>query len=124
MTPMNDVNKEPGLYHYDTGFVIRFPNGYAASIRWGETNYAVSINPDHTDSHMAALDAEAAAWIWRTPKNGETNCIRGLDRLDDGFYHVDGFDYGGDDVLPNMSPDNVAEFIYKVANLPPVEDTK
>jgi len=117
---MSDVNKEPGLYHYDTGFVIRFPNGYAASIRWGEHNYCVSMNPDHTDSHMAALDAEAAAWIWRTPKHSETNSVEGFDLHVDGLYHVDGFDYGSDDVLPCLSPDNVAEFIYKVANLPPV----
>lgn len=110
---MNKINKEPGLYQYDTGFVIQFPNGYAASIRWGEHNYAVNINPDHTDSHMAALDAEAAAFVWDLSEGDAP-----------GFYHVDGFDYGGDDVLPCMSPDNVAEFIYKVANLPPVNESR
>jgi hypothetical protein len=113
MIPMNNINKEPGLYHYDTGFVIQFPNGYAASIRWGERNYCVSINPDHTNSDMAALDAEAAAFVWDLSEGDAP-----------GFYHVDGFSYSdGDDVLPCLSPDNVAEFIYKVANLPPVNES-
>jgi len=72
-----------------TGFTITFSNGITVSIRWGEHNY----------SDQGKTTAECAAW-WS----------------DGSWVHIDGFDYYGDDVLPRLTADQVAKFIYNASN--------
>lgn len=98
---------QAGFFAHPNGFIINFPNGYAASVRWGSNNYCSAI--DNKDGVIAASTAEATAYIWR----GESGHF--LSRIP---HRVEGFDYGGDDVLGWLTPNQVSEFISKVAALP------
>lgn len=91
---MND-DKQNFHNHYN-GFTMTFPNGLVASVRWGMGNYCSRKNPK---DFSAAMTAEVAA----------------MDNL--GFVHVPGFDYNGDDVLPNFSPTQVLDFLNAVATM-------
>lgn len=75
------------------GFHMTFANGFTASVQWGLSNYADCLpNGD-------ARTAEVAAW--NTPNS---------------WFHAPGFDYRGDDVLGNLTADEVFKFLGEVAN--------
>lgn len=76
---------------HNRGFTMTFANRVTVSVRWGEYNYSDQ-----------KTTAEAAAW------NADTH----------DWVHVDGFDYGGDDVLPHLTTDRVAEFVYNASKMP------
>ena len=82
----------PAFNLYDnplhTGFTITFLNGITVSICWGEMNYS-----DH-----GATTAECAAYD-----------------TDGKFIHVNGFHYNGDDVLPRLSAEDVARFMFSAS---------
>lgn len=106
--------RDPGFYlttsPVNGGFSIKFANNYTVSVRWGSGSYADPVDDGY--DWIGDLNAHTAeVGVWR--------------ELDDGtneWYHVDGFEYHGDDVLPRLEPEHVAEIMWKVANLPKWED--
>jgi hypothetical protein len=73
------------------GFTMTFTNRITVSIRWGSMNYS----DGKTTAECAAWNADTHDWV-----------------------HVVGFSYCGDDVLPRISIDDVAEFIYNASCMP------
>jgi hypothetical protein len=73
---------------HNKGFTMTFDNRITVSIRWGCMNYS----DGKTTAECAAWNADTHDWI-----------------------HVIGFDYCGDDVLPRLSTDDVATFIYNAS---------
>lgn len=72
------------------GFTMTFENRITVSVRWGSFNYS----DGKTTAECAAWDADTHVWV-----------------------DVDGFDYGGDDILPRLSTDEIALFIYNARNM-------
>ena len=107
---MKQNMKDPGFYlctsPINGGFVMKFANNYVVSVRWGSGNYSdpMPVGPEW----FGDLNAQTAeVGVWRELDNGPIE-----------WYHVDGFDYDGDDVLPRLESEHVAEIMWKVANLP------
>ena len=75
------------------GFHLVFANGFTASVQWGRGNYADRLE------NGGAANAEVAAW-----------------GPDENWWHAPGFDYHGDDVLGNVTSDEVVRFLQEVAN--------
>lgn len=107
---MKQNMKDPGFYlctsPVNGGFVMKFANNYCVSVRWGSGNYSDAMPVGHEwFGDLNAHTAEVGVWC----------------ELDDGtneWYHVDGFDYDGDDVLSRLESEHVAEIMWKVGNLP------
>jgi len=74
---------------YNKGFTMTFQNRITVSIRWGKANYS-----------DGKTTAECAAWTAAHK-----------------WVHVIGFDYNDDDVLPHLSTDDVARFIYMASTM-------
>lgn len=73
----------------NNGFTMTFANGITVSVRWGNMNYC----------DQGKTTAECAAW-WS----------------DQSWVHIEGFEYGYDDVLADLTADDVALFIHNAAN--------
>lgn len=107
---MKQNMKDPAFYlctsPVNGGFVMKFANNYVVSVRWGSGNYADSMPISH--EWFGDLNSQTAeVGVWRELDNGTND-----------WYHVDGFEYDGDDVLGHLTTEHVAEIIWKVANLP------
>ena len=74
------------------GFTMTFANRVTVSVRWGEGNYS----DGKTTAECAAWNADTHTWV-----------------------HVEGFDYHGDDVLPRLTTDQVAKFIFVASTINP-----
>ena len=74
------------------GFTMTFANRVTVSVRWGEGNYS----DGKTTAEVAAWNADTHLWV-----------------------HVEGFDYGTDDVLPRLNTDQVAKFIFVASTMNP-----
>jgi hypothetical protein len=72
------------------GFTMTFTNRVTVSIRWGEANYS----DGKTTAECAAWNADTHTWV-----------------------RVEGFDYHGDDVLPRLTTDEVAKFIFVASQI-------
>jgi len=72
----------------NTGFTITFLNGITVSIRWGNMNYA---DGGETTAECAAFDNDG---IWVL---------------------VNGFNYHDDTVLPHLSAEDVARFVFNAS---------
>lgn len=77
------------------GFTMTYPNGITVSIRWGSMSYS-----------DGKTTAEVAAW-YNTSNDEDREWI-----------HVPEFNYGGDDVLCNMSPVEITRFMVNAMNIP------
>lgn len=75
---------------HNRGFTMTFANRITVSVRWGHMNYSDGV----TTAECAAWNANSHDWV-----------------------HVDGFDYHGDDVLPRLSTDEVAKFIFNASQM-------
>ena len=85
---------------YRDGFVMTFDNGYSVSVRWGQHNYADYL-ANNDEDRPVSLTAEVAIL---PPK-----------ALFGEFYHLDGYDYGNDDVLSNCPAEEVANILKEVS---------
>lgn len=85
--------------HGFRGFWITFENGYKVSVQWGSGSYSDNHNRFDSVIPNDSTTAEIAAW----------------DTIADEWYRPEGWD---DDVKGYCTPDEVAAFINKVANLP------
>ena len=74
------------------GFTMTFANRVTVSVRWGEGNYS----DGKTTAECAAWNADTHMWV-----------------------HVEGFDYHGDDVLPRLTTDEVAKFVFVASTINP-----
>lgn len=107
---MKQNMKDPGFYLYNSpvngGFVMKFANNYVVSVRWGSGSYSDPMPGDGHDwfADMNAMTAEVG--VWHEDESGHPE-----------WHHVCGFDYGDDDVLGHLTPDQVAEIMWKVGNL-------
>lgn len=90
--------------HKAKGFHMIFANGCTASVQFGWSNNCGSnqIGFGHQPEYgIQSPDAEVAAW----DADGE-------------WIHPEGFDFAGDDIIGNLSPDEVARFIQAVKDHP------
>ena len=74
------------------GFTMIFANRVTVSVRWGEGNYS----DGKTTAEVAAWNADTHVWV-----------------------HVEGFNYDHDDVLPRLTTDQVAKFIFVASTMNP-----
>ena len=74
------------------GFTMTFANRVTVSVRWGEGNYS----DGKTTAEVAAWNADTHVWV-----------------------HVEGFNYDHDDVLPRLTTDEVAKFIFVASTMNP-----
>lgn len=86
---------------YRDGFVMTFDNGYSVSVRWGQHNYGDYLANNDQDRPVS-LTAEVAIILSSNVAFGK-------------FYHLDGYDYGDDDVLSNCSAEEVANILKEVS---------
>ena len=78
--------------HVNKGFTMTFANRVTVSVRWGEGNYS----DGKTTAEVAAWNADTHVWV-----------------------HVEGFNYDHDDVLPRLTTDEVAKFIFVASTMNP-----
>ena len=78
--------------HVNKGFTMTFANRVTVSVRWGEGNYS----DGKTTAECAAWNADTYTWV-----------------------HVEGFNYDHDDVLPRLTTDQVAKFIFVASTMNP-----
>ena len=79
----------------NSGFHIKFENGWTVSVQWGPHNYADNYYSAHDVTGLPSLVAEIAAW------DADRNW----------------YEFEDDNVKGYVRPEEVAEFIAMVANL-------
>jgi hypothetical protein len=95
------MNQDPVNFKlFNDGVVFTFDNGYSVSIRWGVHNYADRVNTSPSSPFSALVSAFTAEVA-----------VIGPQQIGCDFYHVEGFDYNGDDVLPNVTAEQVVKIL-------------